>query len=110
MNLKGQITSFRCHLPFICAYICAVPEAPEASGTVGELVAAARTSDNKKEFVIFAEFIGGCTFFYGSVLPEVELPAAASDITTAKTKMIPNACNTIFFSSLIVVDSLSYDI
>jgi hypothetical protein len=40
--------------------------------------------------------------FYGSVLPEIELPTAATDMTTANTKMIPNACNTIFLSSLTV--------
>ena len=39
---------------------------------------------------------------YGSVLPEVELPTAATDMTTANTKMIPNACNTILLSSLTV--------
>lgn len=77
---------------------------------MGNLLLPPAQAVTKKEILFFAEVIGGCTFFYGSVLPEVELPAAASDITTAKTKMIPNACNTISFSSLIVVDSLSYDI
>ena len=34
--------------------------------------------------------------------PHKRLPTAATDMTTANTKMIPNACNTILLSSLTV--------
>ena len=74
------------------------PRAPEALGGWGtDLPSPAQAAAIEKLFsFIRSEPV------YGSVLPEVELPTAATDMTTANTKMIPNACNTILLSSLTV--------
>ena len=72
------------------------PQSTGSPGGVGELIC---RRPHKREVVLF--FIRS-EHFYGSVLPEVELPTAATDMTTANTKMIPNACNTILLSSLTV--------
>ena len=76
---------------------------PQSTGSPGgcwgtDLPSPAQAAAIEKLFCFFIR----SEHFYGSVLPEVELPTAATDMTTANTKMIPNACNTILLSSLTV--------
>ena len=75
------------------------PQSTGSSGGDGELIC--RRPHKRRQSRSCFVFIRS-EHFYGSVLPEVELLTAATDMTTANTKMIPNACNTILLSSLTV--------
>ncbi len=75
------------------------PQSTGSSGGDGELIC--RRPHKRRQSGSYLIVIRS-DLFYGSVLPEVELPIAATDMTTANTKMIPNACNTILLSSLTV--------
>ena len=75
------------------------PQSTGSSGGDGELIC--RRPHKRRQSRSCFVFIRS-EHFYGSVLPEVELLTAATDMTTANTKMIPNACNTILLSSLML--------